>query len=322
MGLNLSSKSISTINILLMLSLVVLWGSSYVVAKAILREGLTPVAIATFRFLVAAVLFALILLFKKAHNRTYRLFVERKDAPIVLLLALTGVTFYFIVQYTGIKLANASIASIMVCLISPIVISLFSARLLKERLTRKQIFGVGIASIGTVVVVGGTTLSLKNDTSFLLGSLILLLTPFLWATYTIASRRILNKYEPFLVVAYVDILGALFLIPFSMAENSVHGIFLLTLNEWTAILYLGLACSSLGYWIWIYVLKQVNAAVTSSFLFAQPVITVLLATIFLGEELTLSTIGGGLLIFAGVFLVTRSNVYGPPSVPLEGAEAI
>lgn len=298
-------KSNSATNVLLMLCLTFFWGSAYVVAKEILRDGLTPIAIATFRFLLAGALFLPVLLLNKIRNREYRLFIERKDVPVLLLLALTGVTFYFIVQYTGIKMAGASIASITVSLLSPIVISLFSAKVLKERLTKKQVLGIGIASIGTATVVAGTTLSLGNDANFLIGSLILLLTPFLWATYTIAGKRILEKYDPLLTVAYVNIFGALCLIPFSLAENSFQGIFSLTMNEWLGILYLGSICSLLGYLIWFYVLKQISATVTSSFMFAQPLITVLLAAAFLNEDLTLPIVIGGLLIFIGVYLVGR-----------------
>jgi drug/metabolite transporter (DMT)-like permease len=301
----MTSKSNSATNVLLMLCLTFFWGSAYVVAKEILRNGLTPIAIATFRFLLAGALFLPVLLLNRTRSRGYRLLIERKDVPVLLLLALTGVTFYFIVQYTGIEMAGASIASIMVSLLSPIVIGLFSAKVLKERLTKKQVLGIGIASIGTATVVAGTTLSLGNDANFLIGSLILLLTPFLWATYTIAGKRILEKYDAVLTVAYVNIFGALCLIPFSLAENSFQGILSLTVNEWLGVLYLGSVCSLLGYLIWFYVLKQISATVTSSFMFAQPLITVLLSAAFLNEDLTLPIVVGGFLIFIGVYLVGR-----------------
>jgi drug/metabolite transporter (DMT)-like permease len=49
----------------------------------------------------------------------------------------------------------------------------------------------------------------------------------------------------------------------------------------------------------------VSAAVTSSFLFAEPLVTVLFAVMFVGEEVSMSILAGGLLIFIGVYLVTR-----------------
>lgn len=290
---------------MLLLCVAFFWGSAYVVAKALLQSGFAPIAVATFRFVLAGALSGVMMLFNKIFDARYRVFVERKDVLVLFLLALTGVTFFFIIQYTGIGLASASIASIMVSLVSPILISLFSVRLLKEHLRRTQILGIGIASMGTIVVVGETTLTLRNDSNFLLGSLLLLITPFLWATYTIVGKRILEKYDAFLIVAYVNMFGALFLIPFSLAENSFQEVFLLNVNEWLAIIYLGFVCSLLGYLIWYHVLKKVNAGVTGSFMFVQPLITGLLATSFLSEELSWPVVAGGILTFVGVYLVSR-----------------
>jgi drug/metabolite transporter (DMT)-like permease len=276
-----------------------------VVVKATLREGLTPGAIATFRFLIAGALFLLVLFLSKWRSRDYVVLVEKRDIPTLLLLALTGVSVFFTIQYTGIQMASASIASILVCLVAPILISVLSARIFKEELRRKQILGIGIAAIGTFAVIAGGTLSFQGNMDFLLGGLILLSTPFLWATYTFVGRKIMEKYSPFLVVAYVNMLGGLCLIPFSLAENSFREILALNFHEWLAILYLAFTCSLIGYFIWFYVMKQVSAAVTSSFLFAEPLITVLFATMFVGEEITLFIAAGGFLIFIGVYLVSK-----------------
>jgi len=287
-----------------MLTLIIFWGSSFVVVKIALSEGLTPIAIATFRFLIAGGLFLATLLFKKNRKQNYKLLVERKDATTLLFLALTGVTFFFTAQYTGIQMAGASIAAIFVCLLSPIIIAVFSARMFKEHLTRKQILGIGIAAAGTFIVITRGTLNFLSDREFFLGSLILLSTPVLWATYSLLGKKTMEKYDPFLVVAYVTMLGGLCLIPFSLAENSLYQIFIMSLYGWLAILFLAITCSVLGYYIWFYVIKQVGAAVTSSFLFVEPLVTVLFAVMFVGEELSMSILTGGLLIFIGVYLVT------------------
>lgn len=301
----MASKLISPFNAFLMLCLITFWGSSFVVVKITLNEGLTPVAIATFRFLIASAMFLAVLLINKSVNRTYTLVVDKKDLPALLLLALTGVTFFFIIQYTGIEMANASIAAILVCLLSPILISIFSSRLLKEHLSGKQVLGIGIASAGTFTVVAGGSLGLNGNNGFFLGTLILLSTPFLWAAYTVGGKAVMKKYSPLLVSAYVTILGGLCLLPFAVTENSLGRILTLTVQGWGAIVYLAFTCSLLGYFIWLYVANQVKAAVTSSFLFAEPLVTVLFATAFAGETITLFTAAGSVLLFIGVYLVSR-----------------
>lgn len=300
----MNNVAISRFNAFLMLTLILFLGSSFVIVKIALREGLTPIAIATFRFLIAGGLFLVTLLIEKK-RRNYQLLVDKKEFPILLLLALTGVTFFFTAQYTGIRMAGASIAAILVCLLSPILISVLSAIMFKEHLIKKQAVGIGIAALGTFIVVTGGTMSFSGDREFLLGSLILLSTTVLLAMYSLLGKKTMERYSPFLVAVYVNVLGGLCLVPFSLAERSFYQIFTMSLNGWLAILFLAITCSLLGYYIWLYVMKQVGAAITSSFLFAEPLVTVLFAIIFVEERLGIFIPAGAFLIFTGVYLVTR-----------------
>ena len=300
----MEKQNISLTNAILMILLITFWGSSFVIVKAILKEGLSPIAVATFRFLLAGILFLIVVIINRIKNPKYTTIIEKKDIKTIIILALSGVTIFFIAQYTGIKMANASIASILVCLLSPILISLLSAKIFKEKLSKKQLFGITTAAIGTATVILGGTPNFKTNFTFILGSLILLSTPILWTTYTLIGKNIMKKYNPFLIVSYVNIIGGLFLIPFSLAENSFKTILTLTNQEWLAISYLAITCSVLGYFIWFHVMKQTNASTTSSFLFAEPLITVIFASILIKEEITIFIISGGFLILAGLYLIT------------------
>ncbi|MGB9756353.1 MAG: EamA family transporter, partial [Candidatus Bathyarchaeales archaeon] len=119
----METGAVSRFNAFLMFVLILFWGSSFVVVRMVLMEGLTPIAIATFRFLVAGGLFLVAILLERKRVKDYGLFVEKKDFPRLILLAFTGVTFFFTAQYTGIKMAGASIAAIFVCLLAPIFIT-------------------------------------------------------------------------------------------------------------------------------------------------------------------------------------------------------
>ena len=287
----MASQSISPFQAFLMVLLIIFWGSSFVVVKQLLNVGLTPIAIATFRFLLAGVLFLVALAIKKRVSPTYRLSVERKDLLVLLALALTGVTFFFTIQYTGIQLAGASIAAIMVCLLSPILITLFSVKLFGDKLRRKQYIGVAVAAAGTLLVVLADLLNLEGSMTFLVGTLILLSTPFLWAGYSLLGQKIMKKYDAFLVVAYVSLIGGACLIPFSLAEGSFMQLFTMNLGDWLSVLYLAFTCSLLGYYIWFYVLKKAGAT-ASTFLFGEPLITAVFAVIFVSETLYPSVIVG------------------------------
>lgn len=288
----------------LMVVLILFWGSSFVVVKTALNAGLTPVSIATFRFLMAGGLFAVLLLMLKLRKHSYRLSVSWNDVPAIVVLALTGVTFFFVAQYTGIKLAGPSTAAILVCFLSPILIAFVSAFILEEHLSRRQLFGIGVGAVGTLTVILGGTLGVVSQT-FFLGSLILLLTPVFWTMYSLAGRKTLERYDPLLLTSYTNILGGLMLIPFSLQENSLSLILTMGLNNWLAILFLSVTCSVFGYSVWFYVLRRVGPTVTGTFLFAEPLVTVLFAVTFAGEILTPAIYVGAVLIFLGLGFVMK-----------------
>jgi len=156
------------------------------------------------------------------------------------------------------------------------------------------------------VTVGGA-LSLQFNRDFLVGSVIILATPVLWTAYSLAGKKTIEKYSPFLTVAYVNMLGGIMLVPFSLAEGSFPEAFTMGMTGWLAVLYLAVTCSFIGYYIWLRSIKTIGAGVTSSFLFAEPLVTVTFAVTLVQEQLTLPIIAGAFLILAGVYLITRRH---------------
>jgi drug/metabolite transporter (DMT)-like permease len=301
----MATRALSVTNALLLVALIVFWGSSFVVVKIALSEGLTPVSIATYRFLLAGGLFILTFVIRGKRESKLKMSIDVRDLPVFVFLALSGITFFFLAQYTGINMAGASIAAIFVCLLSPIFIAVGSVMMFKERVGRWQVLGISFAAVGTLIVILGGSVGMQLDSDFFYGSLILLATPFLWTFYTLLGKRTIEKYDPILVLTYITVLGGLFFLPFSLSENSIFLALSMSASSWTAIAYLSVTCSLLGYYIWFYSVERVGATVTSSILFGEPLVTVLLAAAFVGEQITTPIAIGGILIFTGVCLVTR-----------------
>jgi drug/metabolite transporter (DMT)-like permease len=71
------------------------------------------------------------------------------------------------------------------------------------------------------------------------------------------------------------------------------------------VLFLGIACSGLAYIGWYDALKAIPASQVGSFLYLEPLVTVIVAGVILGEPfLWASGVGGG-LILSGVWMVNR-----------------
>ena len=77
------------------------------------------------------------------------------------------------------------------------------------------------------------------------------------------------------------------------------------------MLFLGIACSGLGYLFWYGALERIEASRVAAFLYLEPLVTLAAAVVMLGESVTLTTVAGGLLVLAGVALVQRDGLQGP-----------
>ncbi|MEE9539677.1 MAG: DMT family transporter, partial [candidate division NC10 bacterium] len=71
-----------------------------------------------------------------------------------------------------------------------------------------------------------------------------------------------------------------------------------------AVLYVSLGVTTAGWGLWIYVLREVEASVATTFLFTIPIFGVLAGWLLLQEPLGLHLLGGGILVALGILLVT------------------
>jgi drug/metabolite transporter (DMT)-like permease len=78
-------------------------------------------------------------------------------------------------------------------------------------------------------------------------------------------------------------------------------------DGWVAILFLGIFCSGLAYIFWYDALKDLPVAQTGAFLYFEPIVTVIVASIVLAEPLLLASAIGGITILVGVWLVNRPS---------------
>jgi O-acetylserine/cysteine efflux transporter len=80
-------------------------------------------------------------------------------------------------------------------------------------------------------------------------------------------------------------------------ENST-----LNFGSWTAVIYLGVVTSLIGYSLWYYALKRIPANRVAVFNNIQPVLTTFVSVCFMGQTLTLSFLAGGSIVLIGVLL--------------------
>jgi drug/metabolite transporter (DMT)-like permease len=278
---------------------VAFWGASFVATKLVLRE-LSPITIVILRFALGlAALIAIVNLKGKWA------FVPRRDLGWFLFLGFNGIFVHQLLQVNGLVSTSATNTGWMVALI-PIFTALLAWVLLREPFGLIQVLGLVLAALGTLLVVsrgefetGAISLPATR------GDLLVFLSAPNWAIFSVLSKRLLARYPPSFMITVTMGLGWLLLLPLFVASAGWRELPGLSLEGWAGLLFLGLFCSGLAYVFWYDALKVAGAGHVASFLYLEPLVTLVVAMALLKEKPVIGTLVGGGLILSGVWLVNR-----------------
>ncbi len=273
-----------------------IWGGSFIAVK-IGVESISPVTLAFFRFAVASPLMLLILAGKRKLIR-----VSPNKIPWLIVLALTGVTLLYILQFTGIKYTSVTNSALLINT-NVLFIAIFSWIFLKETFSYRKLMGVLLAFTGAIFVISKGSLSISPSMK---GDMLILLSAICWAVYSIVGKKLLEKYDALSLTTYAFVIGTFLFIPFVYHDLwSIK----ITIKEWAVILYLALPCSVFAYVAWYYALKRADATEVAIFLNLIPLFTMFLAHLVLKERITIFTLIGASFIIYGIY-VTLSEKKG------------
>ncbi|HET8629531.1 MAG TPA: DMT family transporter [Thermomicrobiales bacterium] len=296
----------------------VVWGGSFVAARALLAPtdpgdaALTPTVLAALRFVLAAALFAPVLLVRWRRERRVGAPARRLDRGDVLrLLGLgqLGFTVYFWLQYTGVSLTNAGIASILVVGLIPIATA-FAARLgLGEALRPAHGAALALGLLGVVVVTAqrGAGVQFAVSHRFALGALCLIANAACFAIYSTLVRDLRARFDALTLTAGTTAAGALGLIVLAAATGGWQAIGALSARQWLAVVYLALVCSVLAYFCYNRALAVLEAGRAATWVYLEPPVALLLGALLLGEQISPASLLGGAIIAAAVWVVSRAR---------------
>lgn len=281
-----------------------LWGTSFAAAKIGLRE-LAPLNLVILRFLLAASIFGGILLCRREKS-----LLAAKDVPRFVLLGFLAITSYFFIQYTGLTYTTTINAALIVAT-SPVWTAVFGATLGWERLAAGSVVGIVVAFAGvSLVITGGRPAELFASTT-LPGDLMLLANALVWAGITVYGKALLQKYRPFVAMAWIHISGTLMLLPFAVIPSPFVPAPLLSqlaAITWPTVagaFYLAVLCSVFAYHMWYSGVERLGAVRTSAFTYFNPLFAATAGVLLLGERLSTWVVAGGGLIIAGVYLTNK-----------------
>ena len=279
---------------------VVFWGISFVATKAALAE-VSPVTLVAVRFAIGAVvLLALV-----------RELPPRREWRSLALMGFVGVFVHQMLQSYGLTMTSASSTGWLIGL-CPIWSALLAAVVLRERFGGWKIVGLLAGFAGAILVVtkGDFSPQVLSRPSTM-GDLLILLSTINWAIYSVLGHATIRRLGPRRATSGAMLFGALMLLPFFIARRGWTEVPNLSATGWSAMLFLGVGCSALGYLFWYGALERIEVSRVAALLYAEPLVTFAAAVLLLGERVSGLVIAGGLLVLAGVVIAQ----YAPGAAP-------
>ncbi|MFY9311202.1 MAG: EamA family transporter [Bacteroidia bacterium] len=276
----------------------VIYGANYSIAKEVMPAYVQPFAFVLMRVAGAAVLFWLVsAVFIKEK-------LDKKDLPKIVLLALFGVTINQLLFLKGLSLTTPINASIIM-ISNPIVVLIFAAIALKEKISFGKIAGIALGISGALLLLlFNKSFSFGSDT--ITGDAMVLINSLSWAGYIILVKPLMKKYNTFTIVKWVFLLGTVFVLPFGYGEFTEIKWGLLPSPIWWDIAFVVIGTTFIAYILNTYALRSLSPSVVSIYIYLQPFLATLIAIFYYhNDELDARKLTSGILIVLGVYLVSR-----------------
>lgn len=270
---------------------VIFWGISFVATKAALAE-VSPVTVIFTRFAIGAVLLLLIV----------RSVPPRRSWPGIVLLGFIGVFVHQMLQAYGLTMTSASNTGWIIGL-TPIWSALLAAAFTRERFGVWKIVGLvgGFAGALLVMTKGNFSAEVFALPSTK-GDLLIIVSTLNWAVYSVIGHRTIRDVGPRRATSGAMLAGVVMLTPFFVAAEGWRELPRLTATGWSAILFLGICCSALGYLFWYDALQHLEVSRVAALLYAEPLVTFAAAVFLLGERVSPMVVIGGTIVILSVIV--------------------
>lgn len=280
-----------------------IYGANYMIAKGVMPNKIGPSAFIFLRIVGAGILFWLIKSFIKEQ-------IAKKDFLRLIFCGLLGVAANQLLFFHGLNLTSPIDASIIITAI-PIVVLIFSALILKEKITKNKLLGLLIGGIGAVLLIWYGNKA--EGTSSLLGNLLIFLNACSYGLYLVLVKPMMKKYNSLTVISWVFLFGFFFMLPFGLPDILQTDFSLFTTNTYAVIAFVILGTTFLAYLFNIYALNYVAPSVNGSYVYLQPAISFLMVSLYASvfnqteyaQDINAIKITSCLLVIIGVYLISK-----------------
>jgi drug/metabolite transporter (DMT)-like permease len=280
------------------LAVMVVWAGNFIVVKGALTE-LPPVAFTTIRFALAAVV---LLVACRLIEGSVRL--PRRDVIPLFALGAVGFGIYQPLWTIGLSQTTAADSALLIAA-TPMFTLLIAAAIGSDHLTANRVVGAAVSFLGVgLVVVSAAAGGLEGH---LAGDVITLIAAALWACYVAFGAPVLRRHSPLRTTTWAVTFGTLVMAPLGLWQLGSVDWAMVTTASLVAVLYAGVLSIAVGNVVQFRAVRAIGPARTVSLQFLVPALTVVLAAVFLHEQIRLEQVVGGIVIVIGILVARRDG---------------
>ena len=272
------------------------FGGFHVVAKAVL-SSLSPLALAGLRVSLATPFLVWL-----AWRRD-RVIPERRDLPMLAFLGVLGIFANQIFFIIGLQHTTATNAAILQPSM-PVFAAATAALLGIERLAPRRLAGILLSVAGALVLVNPLRFAIDHDMA--VGNLLILLNCLSYALFLVLQRPLLERIPWRTLIAWSFVFGGggvlLVSLPWLAELHAAE----VPAGAWWGVAYIVALPTVFGYAANTWAVRRSSPATVAAYSTLQPLITALLAVVFLGERLGWVEGLGFALIVAGLWQVSAA----------------
>jgi drug/metabolite transporter (DMT)-like permease len=278
-----------------------IFGVNFSIVKFVTPGLIKPFGLNVVRVLVTTALLWLMHLWEKPKQP-----LLKKDIPLFILCALTGIAINQLLFIKGLSITYSIHASLLM-LCTPLFITITAFFFLKEKISLPVIGGLALGIAGAVMLITAKE-NTGSGTNIILGDIMIALNAVSYAIYFVLVKPLILRYTPLQVLRWAFTFGTIFILPFGWNQFIEAPWSSFSNTEYIAIAFVVILATFLGYLLNIYGLTHLQASAAGTYIYSQPIFATLVAVLFLNEAITPVKIISALMIFTGVFLVQKSKL--------------
>lgn len=288
-------------NIALLLATItaVIYGVSFTVAKEVMPVYVKPYGFIFLRVLGAAILFWISSLFIKQEK------ISKKDFVKIGVAAIFGVALNMLTFFKGLSMTTP-ISGAVIMVTTPILVLSFSAIFLKEKATITKLIGIIIGMIGAIVLISFGK-KINGGQNEVLGNFLVFINAASYALYLILVKKLTQKYHPLHLAKWLYTFGLFMVFPFSILQVLEIDITQFTTSIWLKITFIIVFTTFVTYLFNLIAISKLKPTTVSIFIYLQPVFATIYALLTHSDTLNNIKIIATVLIFLGVYLVTKPS---------------